>query len=39
MLGSNQIFSSKKIHDAGFEDVLSLHDEVRRVVQSFEPPV
>jgi nucleoside-diphosphate-sugar epimerase len=37
-LGVEQIFSSRKLHDAGFEDAISLYDEVRRTVQSFEQP-
>jgi UDP-glucose 4-epimerase len=35
-LGVKQVFSSRKLHDAGFEDAISLYDEVRRVVENFE---
>lgn len=36
LLGFEQVFSSRKLHDAGFEDVVALRDEVQRVVRSFE---
>ena len=32
-LALRQVFSSKKLHDVGFEDVISLSDEVRSVVR------
>jgi nucleoside-diphosphate-sugar epimerase len=36
LLGLKQVFSSQKIHDAGFEDATSLRDEVKRMVQAVE---
>ncbi len=38
VLGVKQVYSSRKLHDAGFEDAISLYEEVRRTVQSFEQP-
>lgn len=35
-LGSRQVFSSRRIHDAGFVDAVFLNDEVKRVVRSME---
>jgi nucleoside-diphosphate-sugar epimerase len=37
-LSVRQVFSSRKIHEAGFEDAVSLYEEVRRMIQSVEQP-
>jgi len=37
-LGVQQVLSSRKLHDAGFEDAIFLFDEVQRTVHSFEHP-
>lgn len=38
-LGLKRIFSSNRIHEAGFEDVVPLREEIRRVVESLEGQV
>ncbi len=38
-LGLRRSFSSQQIHDAGFEEAVTLYEEVERTVRSFERPL